>query len=192
MLFIAPMRSLSILLALPLLACAPPDDPGKTAPTGFYQLAIETVSDDCAPTRSTQAASGLPVLSSPRGVVISYPGVDAGPAATPWSRATVLRRAASPTVHADLDCPGATSTLAIEITDETSSSLEVDLVETWTGVATCAAAHLPARDCRSERILRFDLEEPCEAPCELVPADCDGGCTVDDPAWRCTCDGPLL
>lgn len=185
------MHRPTILLAISLLACSA-EEPDEPAATGFYQLEVETVSDDCEPARSIQAGSGLPVLSSPRAVVIPYPGGFAGPGLVPWARATVLRRAASPTVHDDLDCPGATSTIAIEISDETATSLEVDLVETWSGVASCAAPQLPAGDCRSERILHFDLEDACEAPCEIVRADCGESCTIEDLAWRCTCDEPLL
>ena len=185
------MHRPTILLAISLLACSA-EEPDGPATTGFYQLEVETVSDDCEPARSTQAGSGLPVLSSPRGLVVPYPG-SAGPGPAAWSRATVLRRATSPTVYDHLDCPGATSTFEIAITDETATSLEVDLIETWSGVASCAAPDLPAGDCRSERILRFDLEEACEAPCEVVLNDCGGGtCTIDDPTWLCTCDEELL
>lgn len=187
------MRLPATLLAVSFLACAPSDEPDEAAPSGFYELEVETVMDDCAPARSIQGGSGLPIASSTRELLVPYPAGPADSAPVAWSRAAVLRRPAAPITYQDLDCPGATSTLAIEITDETATSLEVALVETWTVVAGCAAPGRPTASCRSERVLRFDLEEACEAPCALVLNDCGGaGCTTDDPAWRCVCGEPLM
>ena len=131
-------------------ACTATSEPGDAAPTGFYHLETETVRDDCAPARSIQSASGLPVFSSARSVVVPYPQGTAIDATVPWVHATALRRPASPTILGDLDCPGATSTLELEIAGETATSLEVDLVESWSGLASCTAPSRPAADCRSE------------------------------------------
>ncbi len=170
-----------------LLACDSSQSSEGTAPTGIYEVHVETVGDDCDAPLSTEGSSEQPVHMSEQAISFPYPGNP--PPSSGWSVTYAVRDESLPRSHEILGCPGGVNTHEVELTDETSDFLEIDLALSWTGVEGCARPGLPARDCRSERTLTYDLVEACDLPCQIV-SDCGpDGCDLGDLGWHCECGG---
>lgn len=94
--------------------------------------------------------------------------------------APVLRWSTSGTEPSE-SCDTAALRWVVSLANDDSGAISGSLRNSWTGVMGCPVVpSMPAMECTSTFVYRYTLEEPCDAPCELVEAD-----NTDDGPYDC-------
>jgi hypothetical protein len=69
-------------------------------------------------------------------------------------------------------CDGAALRWVVTLSNDADGKVSGTLRNNWTGVTGCPVTPaLPQTECTTAFTYRYDLDEACEAPCELVDAD---------------------
>lgn len=172
-----------ILVLAVAMGCAQAHVTDEVQP-GLYELAIERELDACSPMR----AAGV---MGPVGVLVERGTIDAPVPDTDLSLLTAprVRLAPSAGYHAETNrrvagCEGAFVHEEWTVVESSAQSFTLTHLQRWEGLERCADVTTdlpgaPARDCASERRLRYDLAASCGAPCAIRLTPSGLACTCD-------------
>ncbi len=164
------LRHLTVVATtLALTACTEADGP---LTTGIYQLEVSVLSESCdapAPTGVFEVA----LARTAEG--LNFPYLVPSPVGTPPGLAraeTDATLAFSAETQVGFDaCTSGRRRLELVEPTETPDLLQATFHRTWTEVTNCAGPasyyQVPAASCQSVSLLRYELREPCEAPCQV-------------------------
>lgn len=147
--------------------------PSDEVEAGIYDLTVFADSEACSPSRAVGPMGPVAVLVE--GSAIDAPVPDlASPSLLTAPRVTLTGES----FHAETNrrVPGCDDTFVHEewtLIESSRDGFELLHSQEWHGLAECEAAPAtmpgaPSADCMSERRLRYELAEPCAAPCRLI------------------------
>lgn len=155
--------------ALAVAACTEADGP---LTTGIYQLEVSALSESC----DAPAPSGVFEVALARtadGLNFAYltpSPVGAPPGVARAETDAALAFSAETQVSFDACTSGRRRLELVEPT-EAPDLLDATFRTTWTEVTNCAGPAsyfvVPEASCQSVSRLRYELREPCEAPCQV-------------------------
>lgn len=153
-----------------LVGCSSTHQP-VTATSGVYDLTIAGERDACSPVRATGPAGLAGVVQQGALLTLTVPDL------TTSSPMLVTLASDHGFTDARTDaltaCSGASLVRTYSVVAHDANGFDVAYTESWTGMSTCGAAMhaimpaAPTADCTADLVLHYQLETPCDAPCEI-------------------------
>lgn len=165
----------AVVFVVGLSACTEAPDSVGPATTGIYQLQVRGLVETCDPAGELGDYT-VGLFRTDTALNYAYPG-------TVDELGTMRRRDTGADLRDESDvllsgtCAQGRRHHTFAAQLETPERVEATLAQRWDDVIHCASdpfdAELPVAACSSQRILTYQLVEPCEAPCQIV--DTTGG-----------------
>lgn len=146
--------------------------PSDDVRAGIYELSVEAEADACSPTRAVGSMGPVAVLV--RDGAIDAPVPDLSDSLLTAPRVVLAGEAFHAETNRRVDgCDGAWVHEEWTLLESSGGTFDVVHRQQWQGLDGCASPMermpgAPEADCTSERRLRYELTELCDAPCRLV------------------------
>jgi len=166
------MRTIGLAWACLLAAGCSQSIPTDDVRPGIYELSVEAERDACSPTRAVGSMGAVAVLV--RDGAIDAPVPELADTLLTAPRVVLAGEAFHTETNRRLPgCEGAWVHEEWTLLESTGDRFDVLHRQQWQGLGACAAPMeampgAPEADCMSERRLRYELDELCDAPCRLV------------------------
>lgn len=182
-----------LLAALLLTACGSMSTRLEGPPvTGIYSLEVTALEDTCNGSPYEAEMQGV-VIAQEEGCNLGYSLVGVwGPGAGAYARENFLcEEGYSSERTLGFGCEAGVATLRLAIVAVSPRRVDLLVVTEMVGMSGCAGPLGDALEgtCRSEYLFSYELDTPCEAPCEIGPRE---GVEWEDPTpYECSCpDAP--